>query len=331
MRKRDLIKKIEETRGSRLIIYITGDRQPFVTRIADDVIPIFNRHLENIAKKEQLKESRKISLFLYTRGGDMVAPLKIVKLIRSYCDEFEVLVPYRCHSAGTLIALGADKIVMGKLGELSPVDPATMHPYNSQNPLNPQQKLEIRVEDLNSYFLLAQEMAKVKEDQMNEVFKNLVEKIHPLSLGNAYRAFRMGKMIAEKLLEMAKERKLSKEEIKKIVEEVTSKICIHGYPITRDEAESLGLPIEKTEGELEKDLWNLYEIYAKEMKLSIPFHPPELLGEKELAEIKYTGAYIESYDLSDQFIFKGKAQKIIRDNKPAIDMRIDFQKWEQIK
>ena len=325
MEKQDLIRKIEKACSSRLIIYVTGDRQPFATRIADDIIPIFNRHLE------KLDHSKKVSLFLYTRGGDMVAPLRLVKLIRSYCNAFEVLIPYRCHSAGTMIALGADKIVMGRLGELSPVDPTTMHPYNPQDPSNPQQRLEVSVEDLNSYFLLAREMAKVKEEEMDKVFANLVEKIHPLSLGNAYRAFRMGKMIAEKLLEMSEEKKFSKEEIKKIVEEITSKICIHGYPITRDEAEKLGLPIEKTEGELEKDLWNLYEIYGKEMKLGIPFHPVEFLGDKEMAEVKYVGAYIESDDLSDQFIFKGKIQKTIRDNKPAIDMNIEPPKWNQIK
>ncbi len=195
-------------------------------------------------------------------------------------------------------------------------------------PLNPQQRLEVSVEDLNSYFLLAQEMAKVKEEEMDKVFANLVEKIHPLSLGNAYRAFRMGKMIAEKLLEMPTANKLSKEEIKKIVEEVTSRICIHGYPITGDEAEGLGLPIEKAEKELEKDLWGLYEIYAKEMKLGIPFHPVEFLRDKEVAEVKYVGAYIESDDLSDQFIFKGKIQKTIRDNKPTIDMNIEPPKWK---
>jgi hypothetical protein len=325
MDKQDLIKKIEKVRDSRLITYITGDRQPFATQIAEDAVPVFNRHLENIGYQ------KKISIFIYTRGGDMVTPLRLVKLIRSYCNEFEILIPYRCHSAGTLIALGTDKIVMGKLGELSPVDPTTTHPYNPQNPFIPQQVLPISVEDLNSYFLLAREMAKVKEEEMDKIFANLVEKIHPLSLGNAYRALRMGKMIAEKLLEMPKTKKLSKEEIKKIVEEVTSRICIHGYPITRDEAESLGLPIEKAEGELEKDLWNLYEIYRKEMKLGIPFHPLEFLGDKEIAGIKYVGAYIESDNLSDQFIFKGKVQKTIRDNKPAIDMHMDPPKWEQIQ
>ncbi len=319
MDKQILIKRIEERRRSRVIVYITGDRQPFVTKIADDVIPIFNQHLEKISNQGRLK-GLKISLLIYTRGGDMVAPLRIVKLIRSYAKEFEVLIPYKCHSAGTLIALGADKIVMGRLGELSPVDPTTMHPYNPQNPVNPKQRLEISVEDLNSYFLLAKEMAEVREEEMDKIFSNLVEKIHPLSLGNAYRAYRMGKMIAEKLLEISRAKKLSKEKIKKIVEEITSKICIHGYPITRDEAESLDLPVEKLEGEQEKELWDLFEIYKKEMKLGIPFHPIEFLKDKEVTEFEYAGAYIESIGLLNQFIFKGKIQKVIRDNKLTFDI-----------
>jgi len=322
MDKQALIKKIEESRKSRLVTYITGDRQPFATRIADDIIPIFNRHLENFGSQ------KKISLFIYTRGGDMVAPLRIVKLIRSYTQDFEVIIPYRAHSAGTLIALGANKILMGKLGELSPTDPSTMHPFNPANPQNPQQKLEISVEDINSYFLLAKEKAGVKDEQMIEIYKQLGEKVHPLSLGNAYRAIRMARQIAEKLLRIHIK---NEERIKKIVDAITSDICIHGYPITRDEAKDLGLEIEEPDAILEKDIWNLYDVYAKEMKLDIPFHPLEVLGDREIGEISYSGAYVESDDLSNQFIFKGRVQKTIRDNKPAIDMHIDSSKWEQIK
>jgi hypothetical protein len=322
MNKEDLIKKIEESRNSRVITYITGDRQPFTTRIADDVIPIFNRHLESMGPQ------KKISLFLYTRGGDMVAPLRLIKLIRSHCNDFEVLIPYRCHSAGTLIALGANKIIMGKLGELSPTDPSTMHPFNPVNPQMPQQKLEISVEDINSYFLLAKEKAGVKDEQMFEIYKQLGEKIHPLSLGNAYRAIRMARQIAEKSLRIHIK---DEERIEKIVKAVTSDICIHGYPITRDEANDLGLEIEESDTELEKNMWGLYDVYAKEMKLGAPFHPLEILEGKEMAELRYTGAYVESDNLSDQFVFKGKVQKTIRDNKPAIDMQIESQKWEKIK
>jgi hypothetical protein len=325
MDKRTLINIIEKDRGSRLIIYITGDRQPFATGIEENVIPIFNNHLENLIPTE------KISLLLYTRGGDLITPLKLVKLIKSYCKEFEVLIPYRAHSAGTLIALGADKIVMGRLGELSPVDPTTVHPFNPSDPLFPQKKLPISVEDLNSYYLLANQMFKIKEAQITEPFKYLAEKIHPLALGNAYRGYRMGKMIAQKLLELHMDKETEEKKIQRIIKEITGEIlCIHGYPINRDEAKSLGLKIEIPNGNLEKNLWSLYEVYAKEMKLDTPFHPLEILGDKEEVEFKYPGAYIESYNLSHQLTFKGKAKKTVREGKPAFDVEIEFLKWEQI-
>lgn len=321
MSKKELIEKLEKKRDSRLVTYITGDRQPFNTRIAGDVIPLLNKQLEKFG------QCKKISLFLYTSGGDMLAPIRIVKLIRNHCKNFEVLIPYRAHSAGTLICLGADKIVMGKLGELTPVDPSTGHPFNPQNPANPQQKLEISVEDLNSYFLFAKEKAGVKDDQMNEVYKLLADKLHPLSIGNAYRAYRMSKMLTERLLSLHMNIEQEKEKVKKIVKEITGDITIHAYPIDRGEAEGLGLKVETPDKETEGMMIELYEEYAKAMKLGQPFHPSELLSGQELATIDYVGAYIDSKDLSYQFTFKGKAQKSIRNNQTAIDMNIDSQSW----
>ncbi|MBU0722239.1 hypothetical protein KKA93_02165 [Patescibacteria group bacterium] len=325
MNKKELIEKLEKERNSRLITYITGDRQPFNTRIAGDVVPLLNKQLEKFGK------CKKISLFLYTSGGDMLAPVRIVKLIRNHCEEFEVIVPYKAHSAGTLICLGADKIVMGKLGELTPVDPSTGHPFNPQDPSNPQQKLEISVEDLNSYFLFAKEKAGVKDDQMDEVYKLLVDKIHPLSIGNAYRAYRMAKMLTERLLSLHMDIEKEKDKVKKIVKEITGDITIHAYPIDREEAKELGLNIEKPTDETEKSMVDLYEQYAGVMKLGQPFHPTELLSSQDVAIIDYAGAYIDSKELSYEFTFKGKVQKSIRNNQTAIDMNIDSQSWVEKK
>ena len=97
MSRLDLIKKLETERGSRVISYATGDRLPFATKIAGDVVPLLGTLLDGIGKV------KKISLLLYTSGGDMLAPIRIVKLIRNHCENFEVLVPYKAHSAGTLI------------------------------------------------------------------------------------------------------------------------------------------------------------------------------------------------------------------------------------
>ena len=319
-----LIQKIEKSRNSKVITYVTGDRQPFVTKVAEDIIPIFARHLEKIGKQD------KISLFLYTRGGDMITPIRLIKLMRSYANEIEMIIPYRAHSAGTLISIGADKIVMGRLGELSPVDPSTGHPFNPENPLNQKQKMEISVEDLNSYFLLAKEKAGVKDEQMVNVFEDLTAKIHPLSLGNAYRATRMAKQITEKLLLMHFDKTDDKEKIESIVKEITGDICIHGYPITRDEADSLGLNMVEPDTELEKIMWELYENYAEKMELKKKFDPVAILGGQEMATFKYSGAFIESSDLTDSFVFNGKIRRIIKDNKANIDVNVESSAWESL-
>lgn len=321
MSRTDLIKKLEVERGSRVISYITGDRQPFATRIAGDIVPLLGNLLDEIGKV------KKISLFLYTSGGDMLAPIRIVKLTRNHCDEFEVLVPYKAHSAGTLICLGADKIVMGKLSELTPVDPTTSHPFNPQNPANPQQKLEVGVEDLNSYLLFAKEKAEVKSEQMIDAYKLLVEKLHPLSIGNAYRAYRMARLLTERLLWLHMDKKKDNERIKKIVKEITGDITIHAYPIDRDEAADLGLKVEKAKDEHDKTMRGLYEEYAQEMKFGQPFHPNELLVGKDMAEISKVGAYLETAQTSYQFTFSGKVQKIIRNNQPSIDLNFESQLW----
>ena len=122
------------------------------------------------------------------------------------------------------------------------------------------------------------------------------------------------------------------QKIKKIVNELTGDICIHGYPITRDEAENLGLNIYKADKDLDKLMWKLYSCYAEEMKLGVPFHPLEFLQPgKDSENINYSGAYIESIGLSDQFIYSGKVSRIIKDNKQAIDIKISSRKWERVK
>lgn len=323
MIRNDLLKKLETERNSKVIAYITGDRQPFATRIAGDIVPLLGNLLDKIGKV------KKISLLLYTSGGDMLAPIRIVKLIRNHCDTFEVLVPYKAHSAGTLICLGADAIVMGKLGELTPVDPTTGHPFNPQNPANPQQRLEVSVEDLNSYLLFAKEKAEVKGEQMIEAYKMLVDKLHPLSIGHAYRAYRMTRMLTERLLDLHMDKKNDGEKIKQIVKEMTGDITIHAYPIDRDEAVDLGLKVEKAKDEIDKIMRELYELYAEEMKLGQPFHPNELLAGKEMVEVERAGAYLEVVDVSYQFVFSGKVQKTIRNNQPAIDLNFESQSWKK--
>lgn len=63
-------------------------------------------------------------LFVSSPGGDVAAAYFIAKLCREHTSEtFEVAVPRQAKSAATLICCGADRIHMGSLSELGPIDP----------------------------------------------------------------------------------------------------------------------------------------------------------------------------------------------------------------
>jgi ClpP class serine protease len=63
-----------------------------------------------------------LNLILCSPGGDGVVVEKFVSLCRSQCKKFRVLIPYEAKSAATLIALGADEIIMGPQSEIGPID-----------------------------------------------------------------------------------------------------------------------------------------------------------------------------------------------------------------
>ncbi len=67
--------------------------------------------------------SKGLLLILHTPGGMAEAAQTIVDYLRSKFSAIDVLVPTYAMSAGTMIALGCDRIVMGRQSQLGPTDP----------------------------------------------------------------------------------------------------------------------------------------------------------------------------------------------------------------
>jgi ClpP class serine protease len=61
-------------------------------------------------------------LVLTTNGGDPNAAYRMVRYLKRKYKKLTLYVFGQCKSAGTLIALGADEIVMSEFGELGPLD-----------------------------------------------------------------------------------------------------------------------------------------------------------------------------------------------------------------
>ena len=114
-----LIKKIEELRGSTVLCFLTSIRENVMSVIADDSVRVFFDHLLLLPSRPVPK----LDLFLCSNGGSGTVPWRLVSLFREFAKSFNVLIPYRAYSAATLIALGADEIVMHPFAELGPIDP----------------------------------------------------------------------------------------------------------------------------------------------------------------------------------------------------------------
>lgn len=61
-------------------------------------------------------------LVLATYGGDPHAGFRIARCLRHHYGEFKILILDHCKSAGTLIAIGADEVIIADRGELGPLD-----------------------------------------------------------------------------------------------------------------------------------------------------------------------------------------------------------------
>src|SRR5258708_10238968 len=67
---------------------------------------------------------KNVVLFILSRGGEGEPAYQISKTCKSFASQkFIAVVPRHAKSAATLIAIGADEIHMGPLGQLGPIDP----------------------------------------------------------------------------------------------------------------------------------------------------------------------------------------------------------------
>jgi len=246
----------------------------------------------------------RLDLFLYSAGGDSSVPWRVVSLFREFADEFNVLVPYRAYSAATMIALGADSVVMGRKAELGPIDPTVSNDFNPLDPVTKTKRLGISVEDVISYFNLVKDKAGlVDQPQVAQAFDALTKLVHPVALGNVNRHYSFIRMVATKLLACHK-RPPSEETIEEIVRNLIERIYFHGHGIARKEAKELKLDVVEPKRELEELMWKLYLEYEDALQLTRPFNPEDVLdsvGTDEHVLKDMEGAFIDSKRHSHAF------------------------------
>ena len=282
--RKKLLRSVEKDRDSVALLYVTGDRRGLETKIGNDIIDLFVDHLDVVGPVP------KISLILYTPGGNTSAAWNLVNLLHMFCDSLEVIVPGKCMSAGTLIALGADSIIMTKQATLGPIDPSIQHPLGPSIPgASPDARAPVSVEAVNGY------LDAVRADVADPEFRcrallELSNQVHPLVLGQIFRSRQQIRKLAETLLK----RSVDKNKIEGLVDFLCSESGSHDYTINRREAKLLGLDVEKPSEAFYKTLRKLHDSYSEEMQLRTPLDLNSVAIAGQTTAYSYTRAAIES-------------------------------------
>ncbi len=185
-------------------------------------------------------------------GGDPNAAEKLIIMCRErFPEEFTVIVPNYAKSAATLIALGADKILMGYNAELGPVDPQIGDPISGQSV--PARAFIDGLETIRK---------KVKEGDNPLMYIGTLSRIAPELISICQSAIDESKATAEKWLTNGMLKK-DPAHAKRVAEWLSTGETYksHGKVIDYKEArEVLKLNVEKLDfnSELWDDIWELH-------------------------------------------------------------------------
>jgi hypothetical protein len=265
----EILDQLQTALKSPVLSYVTGDRPGLETQIAGDQLLLFPRHLAALQDHDQL------NLALYTRGGDAAAAWPIMSFLREHCKKLRVLVPFYAHSAGTLLALGADEIVMTRYATLSPIDPTVANQFNPQDPTNPANRLPIAVEDVMAFLELAKHEA-AAPSLGDDAFRKLADSVHPLALGNVQRSINQIRQLARKMLALHASPKQA-DKIDALVNALTTQLYSHQHLVNRREAAEVGLQVTDASDKIEALLLRYYEQLSDDLKLREKFDPAAIL------------------------------------------------------
>ena len=179
-----------------------------------------------------------MDLLLHTTGGSIDAAEKLMGMMRRHVGEAElrIIVPDFAKSAGTVMVLGADRVVMGDTSELGPIDP--------QAPLfDTWQSVQNYLDAYDAH------ATTLKIDPNNVAAKIMLGKLDPATLKLCQAAVNRARQAAENLLKRGMFRDTGNWSL--TVSELldTARWLSHGQMISWEDAQDpqLGLVVEHRE------------------------------------------------------------------------------------
>jgi len=278
----ELCKKIEAHRGRPLVIYATNKRPGAVGNMATDVLPFWADQLMTVPS-----DAKAIDLMIAGFGGDPMVSWRIMSSIRERIDNVAVLVPQTAYSAATLLALGANEIIMHPNANLGPID---MQITTTQvGPGGESIQRQFSTEDVEAFLDFVRERLGVSDQEhLRRLFEMICKEVGTLGVGFTARSVKLATALGEKLLAMHMTGAENATRRKTLVETLSTQFHSHAYPVSRKEAMEVGLPISRErDEELESLIWQLWLDLEEEFQERRPFNPmTELLGRADTSTAK---------------------------------------------
>jgi len=266
-------REIEQIRGRPVITYVTGSRLNAAAQMGVDALP---QIIDQILLLPN--DAVAADLLIVSNGGDATVAWRIMSLLRERVKKVGVLVPQAAFSAATLLALGADEIVMHSCANLGPVDPQI-------TALKPGTKevVQFGSEDLTEFLRFIKENVGLSDQEhLKSAFELFCKESGAVPIGIAARAAQLSLSMGEKLLRMHM-KDAEGQKAKVIAETLKTKFFTHGYPLGRKEAKEIGLKVVEPDNNLERLIWEVWLDLEDEMKCRTPFNAMEEVAKSPIA------------------------------------------------
>jgi hypothetical protein len=197
-------------------------------------------------KKEHSELPNKLKIVIHTPGGSTFYSTKIAKYLRSKFQDITAYVPYEASSGGTVLCLGANRIVMDEISSLTPID--SQVPYKGTY---------ISVASYEQAILdIAKKFETTSPGDLPAPYSNMCERLDPVIMKEMKKKVLDGVFVAVSLLNKHIDKK---DRALEIAFGLVKTDFSHNHIIDMEEAEELGLELEKSQQELEYlDIFKLW-------------------------------------------------------------------------
>lgn len=261
--------EIERHRQRPLIVYVTSKRPGAAASMATDALPSLIEQIDALPDG-----SRHLDLMVASYGGDPMVAWRIMSLLRQRdVDHVAVLIPQSAYSAATLLALGANEIVMHPNGHLGPVDmQITTFGDGGQR--------RFSTEDITAFLDFVRDNLKITDQEhVRMLFEITCHEVGSLGIGFTARSSKLAVDLGERLLALHMKDDESRSKLRTIVQNMSRKFQSHAYPVSRKEALDLGLPVNaERDAELERLMWRVWLDIETDLQENSPFDPVVELG-----------------------------------------------------